>query len=365
MTSYRETFDRHRRLLCAPVVLAAVLALWFTLGTPKTYESTAALWVDNPAPEPSSLTETNPELRTPAEQQQLLVGELLQTRSFRVAVADRSPLRAYLAAGAPTGWAPTAMLHALGGRPSLDAQILSALGPKHLIAAVQGPQLLTLKYRGPTPTVVAGTLAALIKELTARRVAVDVERGVRTRAFYQAQVDAAQKGVAEAAAAVADYQRANPTAGPGDPNLKAALRAQRVAGQDLAQSTTKLNQARSETQGPDASDTGVDVMDAPRAPDRTRERQGQGGRGADRRALRRRPDRAARPRRADPVAVGPDRPADRDRPEPRRAVLGQRGRRPGGRGPQRPRADPHGAAPEEARRAGVSDRRGPAATTAP
>jgi len=35
MTSYRETFDRHRRLLCAPVVLAAVLALWFTLGTPK------------------------------------------------------------------------------------------------------------------------------------------------------------------------------------------------------------------------------------------------------------------------------------------------------------------------------------------
>src|SRR6185436_1780556 len=38
------------------------------------------------------------------------------------------------------------------------------------------------------------------------------------------------------------------------------------AGQDLAQSTTKLNQARSETQGPDASDTGVDVMDAPRAP---------------------------------------------------------------------------------------------------
>ena len=89
---------------------------------------------------------------------------------------------------------------------------------------------------------------------------------MRTRAFYQAQVDAAQKGVAEADAAVADYQRANPTAGPGDPNLKAALRAQRVAGQDLAQSTTKLNQARSETQGPDANDTGVDVMDAPRAP---------------------------------------------------------------------------------------------------
>jgi len=157
MTSYRETFDRHRRLLCAPVVLAAVLALWFTLGTPKAYESTAALWVDNPAPEPSSLTETNPELRTPAEQQQLLVGELLQTRSFRVAVADHSPLRAYLAAGAATGWTPTAMLHALSGRPSLDAQILSALGSKHLIAAVQGPQLLTLKYRGPTPAQAEGS----------------------------------------------------------------------------------------------------------------------------------------------------------------------------------------------------------------
>lgn len=266
MTSYRETFRRHRRLLLTPVVLAAVLALWFTLGSPKSYEATASLWVDNPAPEPSSLTETNPELRTPAEQQQLLVGELLQTRSFRIAVARSSPLQRYLAAGAPTGWAPTGLLRAVAGHQSLDAQILNALGPKHLIAAVEGPQMLELKFRGPTPAVVAGTLSALIKQLTARRVALDVERGVRTRAFYQQQVDAAQTSVTEARNAVAAYVHANPTAGPDDPSLKAALRAQRVAGQDLGQATTKLNQAKSDEQSTQASDTGVDVMDAPRAP---------------------------------------------------------------------------------------------------
>jgi len=266
MSAYRETFARHRRLLCAPVVIAAVLALWFALGTPKAYEATASLWVDNPAPEPSSLTETNPELTTPAEQEQMLVGELLQTRSFRMAVARNSPLQSYLAAGAPHGWAPTGLLKAVAGHSSLDAQILSALGTKHLIAAVQGPQMLALRYRGPTPAVVAGTLQALIKQLTARRVALDVERGARTRDFYQEQVDAAHKGVTEAQASVAAYQRANPTAGAGDPNLKAALRAERVAGQDLAQATTKLNQAESDTQSPDATDTGVDVMDAPRAP---------------------------------------------------------------------------------------------------
>ena len=188
---------------------------------------------------------------------------------------------------------------------------------------------------------------------------------MRTRAFYQAQVDSAQKGVAEADAAVVNYERTNPNAGPGDPNLKAALRAQRVAGQDLAQSTTKLNQARSETQGPDASDTGVDVMDAPRAPIGPVSGKAKvvealigglfaGGLIALLGLVALTPSRSA-----------PDRPADRARPEPRRAVPGQRGRRPGGRGPQRPRADPSDAAPEEAGRARMSGAGGPAATTAP
>jgi uncharacterized protein involved in exopolysaccharide biosynthesis len=267
MNAYRATFDRHRALLCAPVVVAASLALWFGLGTPKAYEATATLWVDNPAPAPSSLTETDPAVRTPAEQQQLLIGELLQTRSFPLAVARRSPLERYLASGAaPRGWTPIALLSGLSGSPPLDAQILAALGPKRFVATVVGPQVLGLRLRAPTPTVAAGTLKAVIKELTARRVAIDVQRGQRTQDFYQEQVDAARKAFTQARASVLAYANANPAAGADDPNLKAALRAEHVASTDLARATTDLNQAKSDSQGTGASDTGIDVMDQPSAP---------------------------------------------------------------------------------------------------
>ena len=54
-TSYRETFRRHRKLLCTPMVLGALAAALFLFGMGRTYTSTASLWVDTAAPLPSSI----------------------------------------------------------------------------------------------------------------------------------------------------------------------------------------------------------------------------------------------------------------------------------------------------------------------
>ena len=54
-TSYRETFWRHRKLFCLPIVLGALAAAFFLFAMGKTYKSTASLWVDTTATAPSSV----------------------------------------------------------------------------------------------------------------------------------------------------------------------------------------------------------------------------------------------------------------------------------------------------------------------
>src|SRR3954454_18475232 len=104
MNPYRRTFQQHRRLLLTPIIVAAGLALWTAGGAPKSYQSHTSLWVDYPPPAPSSLTVTDPSMRTPADQHKLILDELMQTRDFRVAVARRGPLARYLQSGPAKGW---------------------------------------------------------------------------------------------------------------------------------------------------------------------------------------------------------------------------------------------------------------------
>jgi uncharacterized protein involved in exopolysaccharide biosynthesis len=267
MTSYRTTFLRHRRLLLAPIVITVFLALWTAAGSPKAYESAASLWIDNPAPLPSSLTETNPTIRPPAEQQQLLLDELLKTRDFKLTVGHTAPLARHLAENPSAGWGPMALLSRLRGGPPLDARVLAALSPKRFTSTVAGPQVLQLSYRGPTPTVAAETLKALIGEFDRRRARLGVQRGESTLAYYKAQAAAASKAVVDARAGVDDYLRSHPGVSASDPHLGANRRAEQAAGRELAQATAKLNQVSSDLRELSTSEAGVRVIDAPRVPD--------------------------------------------------------------------------------------------------
>src|SRR3954471_19446894 len=94
-TSYRETFRRHRKLLCLPVVLGGLAAAFFLFGTGKTYSSTASLWVDTTATAPSSVGDgsgSTPLAQPPAVAEQSLLSELLTTRAFTASVAQNSLL---------------------------------------------------------------------------------------------------------------------------------------------------------------------------------------------------------------------------------------------------------------------------------
>ena len=196
-------------------MLAGFLAFWTVAGSPKAYESTASVWVDSPPPLPTSLNETNPTVRTPAEQQQLLLGELLRTRGFRLTVGHKSPLQGYYAGNPSEGWGPTTLLG--GGHRSPDARIVGALGPKQVTSIVAGPQVLQVTYQGPTPAVAAGTLRALLNQFSAERARLEVERNRSLVGFYQDQLRSARRALLEARAtgtpgalrlATADYGRA-------------------------------------------------------------------------------------------------------------------------------------------------------------
>jgi uncharacterized protein involved in exopolysaccharide biosynthesis len=267
MKWYLVTFRAHRILLLAPIVLTAVLAVWTVAGTPKAYEATASLWIDNPPPATSSLIDADPTIRPPAEQHQLILDQLLKTREFRVGVARKSPLARYLEGNPSTGWSPMAMLAGLSKPASMDSRIVSALTPKQVTSTVAGPQVLQLSYHGPTPAVAAKTLETLIEEFRGNLTDFGRARGQSTVEYYQERVNAASRAVEDARRRAAEYRAAHPGVTEEDPYLRALLRADRTARRDLSAATASLNEVGSDVKRPGVGVASeIRVIDAPKPP---------------------------------------------------------------------------------------------------
>ena len=266
MRAYRETFRRHRRLLILPIVLAVFVAGWFVLGSPKSYQSTASLWVDTPASSDSSLGNANPAIIPPSQQEQNVLTELLATQDFPLAVGHQSSLGQYLATHGSGGWSPTALLSSIGGGGSLDANIVSALGPTNVISTVPGPQVLQITYRGPTPAVAQNTLSVLVQKLQQQGSQLTKQRNQQVAAYYKAQVQTASQAVAAARAQAAAYIAQHQGAAAGDPNLAAIQNAQGTASTQLTESTGKLNEAMSNAQDSGGAGGMIHVLDSPTAP---------------------------------------------------------------------------------------------------
>jgi uncharacterized protein involved in exopolysaccharide biosynthesis len=263
---YIETFSRHRALLCTPIVLAVIISAWFVLGAPKSYQSTASLWLDNPPPAQTSVADTNPAILPPANQEQNVLTELLATREFRLAVGHRGPLAQYLATHGVEGWGPSALLARLKGTASVDDRIFSALG-HGVTTSVAGPQVLQVSLQGPTPAVAAGTLSALLAEFGQARSSTRRTRAQATTAYYQGQVDAAQKAFDGAQQALISYRGAHPGAtGSQDPSLRALVAAEKAAAQHLTAARNGFDQASIDAASPLSSAAAFRVIDAPREP---------------------------------------------------------------------------------------------------
>jgi uncharacterized protein involved in exopolysaccharide biosynthesis len=190
--SYVQTFKRHRVLFSLPVVIMAVLALWFVVATPKEYKAGASLFVDTPVTQPSSFLNPNPAEVTPAAQAQQLLTELLATRSFRLKVGHKGPLTKYLAAHPSEGFGPTGLLSKVRGTGSADDRTWDALDAKHVLTALPGGQVMAIELHGPTPEVAVGTLNALIQTFRQERRDIDVARQESAVAHYKNQIDTAR-----------------------------------------------------------------------------------------------------------------------------------------------------------------------------
>jgi uncharacterized protein involved in exopolysaccharide biosynthesis len=261
---YAQTFSRHRILLSTPLALALLVAIWFIVGTPAAYEAKTTLWVDNPVTQDTSVNQSNPAILPPAAQAQSFLDELLTTRQFRVDVGHRGPLAKFLS-GYDGGWSPTDLLRRLRGSGSLDGRIMSALGSSNVSATVEGPQVLAVSLKAPSPTVAAGTLSALVDEFTRQRSQFDQSRLEARVAFYTGRVKAASDSLETSRAAVADYEKNSPQATASDPTLQHLTKVVSDATVNLAAETKLENQAAAALGAPSSGDS-FRVIDAPAAP---------------------------------------------------------------------------------------------------
>src|SRR3954453_20459203 len=161
-TSYRETFRCHRKLLCLPIVLGALAAGVFLFVGGKTYKSTASLWVDTAATAPSSVGDggSSPLAQPPAAAEQAVLGELLTTRAFTAAVAQRSLLG-----------------KSLGSAAAVRAGAAEQLGNGQVMTAVPGGQVLQISYSGSSRAIAASVLRAVTSHLRYSSIRLSCERG--------------------------------------------------------------------------------------------------------------------------------------------------------------------------------------------
>jgi uncharacterized protein involved in exopolysaccharide biosynthesis len=268
---YRQAFRRHRILYSLPIVLVTLIATWYVLGAPKAYQSGASLWVDTPAPEQSSLSQTNTFVLTPAAQAQQLLNELLTTRDFRLEIGHRGPLSKYYATNPSLGWAPSAFLAKLKSRQSGANEVVAALDAKHVLTSVAGPQVLAVSVKEPSPELAQGTLGALIKAFNEQRSAFTVQRAQATLAYYKNQATAAAQTLANTKSAITSFVASNPGAGgtsqtAADAQLRSLQQAERVAASRYSAANKAANQAAVTLEATLTDKTSFRVLDAPVLP---------------------------------------------------------------------------------------------------
>lgn len=241
-TSYRETFRRHRRLFCLPILLGALAAAVFVFGMGKTYKSTASLWVDTSPPVASSVgANTGSALaEPPAASEQAILSELLTTRAFVAAVARNSLLG-----------------KSLDSADAVQAKAMEALGAGQVVATVPGGQVLQIGYSASSPAMAQSVLGAVVAQLRNYTKRQTAQHSQETITYAKQQVKDAQTALATARNNVTAYRAHHPGASQDDPNYVTLVGAENNAVTQLAQANTDLGQSGT------ADSWSIQVIDAP------------------------------------------------------------------------------------------------------
>ncbi len=274
---YRKAFRRHRVLLALPPLVAMALALWFVLGTPKQYEAGTSVWLDNPPPALSSITPASDPtgiVTPPSGQAQVVLNELLATRSFRAEVGSSGPLERYLSTHKDGGWGPMQLLTRWRGSGTLSDRVTNALGPKQVGSRIVGPQVLAVTVRSPSATVAVGTLRALIAAFGIQRAAVLTDQNTASLAYYRQQAASARAALADAQKKLLAYVGSHPGATPCGPtksatsttcdyNLTTLLDSRKTLGATLVTATSEVDHASTTLAAGPAATPKIRVLDAP------------------------------------------------------------------------------------------------------
>lgn len=281
MQRYLEAFFRHPRVLAAPVVLALLISLGVVATQPRTYEASARVWFQS-----TSVTgDTSPanNYLQPADVATGVFHELIATRSFCVAVGRRGPLATYLQrpghmpASDPLSTIVAKIGRHLGGGSATTQQTvddtIQTLLQKQVTVAVSGPQVVTITFDYSEPSIASGTLKALLDEFSDEVLSAQRAQAQQQLTWYNEQVAAQEKQVADADAAVARYLANHPelrvAQPPPDATFAGLQRVSDQAHQSYAEMLQQRDQAAlTQTSLSKGVSSGFRVMDAPEPPHR-------------------------------------------------------------------------------------------------
>jgi len=248
----RRTISRHRLQLLLVVFLPMLIGTGIAYLLPREYQATATLWALHNY---NTLTATNIDansLDTPAESQATALSEMLQTRSFALAVAQEAKLAS-----------------SLGGDVT-DDTLISAVSQSAQVTA-QAYDLFTIQYTSTDPVVAQRVVQAIIDQYNQEIKDTASAEGQNLLQPYQVQLTQAQQDAQNAQDTQNQYLAAHPQETPSQLQTDPAYQQLHLQVQQAQQKVQALQDIINALEQQIASHTTIAnglyrVLDAPTVP---------------------------------------------------------------------------------------------------
>lgn len=257
-----EAIFRHPLLLLILIVSLPIVGVAVTyFSVPRTYQSTASVWALQRYFVISDATPAVNDYLAPAQTQVTALNELLQTRTFVLAVTQGIDL------GPTLGLSDAVMNDPQQLQDALYSEI-----SKYVVVTPLDYNLYEISYKNRDPKIAQEVVESVITNFDRRSLGLSIAGGQNLLASYQTQLAKAQKNLNDAVSAETQYVNSHP-----EDHLKLTtdpqyqqFDTQRIQAQAIVQNIQNvMNQIEQQisVQGSDVN-TLFQVIDAPQVPDR-------------------------------------------------------------------------------------------------
>lgn len=185
--------------LIALLVVPLIIALGIVLAQPRQYEASATIWALRRY-EVVGATGAESDLNaSAAETQATAITEILQTKTFALAIARQANLASTYSASAQSN------------QDQLDSAMFDDLST-HVTATPVGAYIVSITYDNKRPDIAKAVVKAVIDEYGTSAAAFATSESKQLLLIYQEQLQQAQDASKKATAAAATYLRENPGA---------------------------------------------------------------------------------------------------------------------------------------------------------